>query len=97
MGDQQIDFFDSGYSYNSNQESSAYNYSEQGQGADYSNYGGHDYNSAPGYGGQAPSILTPNQQNYGYENQMKQAATSDYSNFEDEPPLLEGNTLFQSL
>ncbi len=95
-GDQQIDFFDSGYSYSSGQqEQSGYNYSEQGGNfGDYSNYGGYDqtYNAAPGFRNQGPSIMTPPQQNYGYNSNMKPDST-DYSSFEDEPPLLEGNKI----
>ncbi len=91
-GDQQIDFFDSGYSYNSNQDNASYNYQDQGGNfGDYSGYGGYDqsYNAAPGFGSQGPSIMTPQQQNYGFNNEMK-ADSNNYTSFEDEPPLLEG-------
>eukprot|EP00794_Sanderia_malayensis_P007317 gene7317-8135_t len=95
MADQQIDFYDSGYAYNSNQDNSTgYNYESQGGdfGASYGgNYGGgydQTYNAAPGFGSQGPSIMTPQQQNYTFNNQMK-STPNEYASFEDEPPLLE--------
>lgn len=93
VGDQQIDFFDSGYSYsNQDQSGQNFNYSEEqgGNFGDYSSYGGYDqsYNAAPGFGNQGPSIMTPQQQNFGFNSQIKPDST-DFSSFEDEPPLLE--------
>lgn len=94
---QQIDFFDSGYNYASGQDGTAaqggYGVYPADQSGNYGEYygGGFDqsYNAAPGYGGQGPSIMNAQQNNYGYDNQMKQGSV-DYASFEDEPPLLEG-------
>ena len=91
-GSQQIDFFDSGYSYGGQDDSSSYGYAPPDQGGNYGDYyGGYDqsYNSAPGYGNQGPTMMTPQQNNYSFNDQMKQGPSA-YTNFEDEPPLLEG-------
>ena len=89
---QQIEFYDSGYSYAGGPQG-GYEGSPADQSGNYGEYygGGYDqsYNAAPGYGGQGPSIMNPQQNNYGFDNQMKQGST-DYASFEDEPPLLEG-------
>ena len=94
---QQMEFFDSGYAYGSGQDGSGaqggYGGYPTDQSGNYGEYygGGYDpsYNAAPGYGGQGPSIMNPQQNNYGFDNQMKQGS-ADYASFEDEPPLLEG-------
>ena len=85
-GSQQIDFFDSGYSY-SPQDGSGVGYT-QDQGGEFYGYD-QTYNSAPGYNNQPNIMMGPQQSNYGFNEQMKQGPT-DYASFEDEPPLLEG-------
>lgn len=82
-GSQQIDFYDSGYSY-SPQDGQGFGCT-QDQSRDY--YGDYDqtYNAAPGYG----PMMNPQQNSYGYNEQIRQGS-ADYASFEDEPPLLEG-------
>ena len=86
-GSQQIDFYDSGYSY-SPQDGPGFGYPQDQGGELYSGYD-QTYNAAPGYGYQPNTMMNAQQNNYGFNEQMKQGPT-DYASFEDEPPLLEG-------
>ena len=70
-------FYDSGYGQPN------YDYGAQQQG--YGEYGfDPNYGQAQGYG-QSPTIMTPQ-----YYTETKPNTDGTYSNFEDEPPLLEG-------
>ena len=89
-GSQQIDFYDSGYSYS--QDGGGFSY-PQDQSANYGEYYGdyeQTYNGAPGYGNQPQNIMNPQPTTYGFNEQMRQGGSGDYASFEDEPPLLEG-------
>ena len=89
-GSQQIDFYDSGYSY-SPQDGPGFAYAQDQTGSYGEYYGDYDqsYNAAPGYGQQPNNMMNQQQNSYAFNEQMRQAPT-DYASFEDEPPLLEG-------
>ena len=86
-GEQQIDFFDSGFTYSQDSQAQwGQNYSEASYG--YNSYAGPSQGySDPGldYGKHGPSIMTPRAEYPSYDSK-----SGEYTNFEDEPPLLEG-------
>lgn len=89
-GSQQIDFFDSGYSYS--QEGAGFGYPQEQTGGNYGGYYGEydqTFNAAPGYGSPQPNMMNEQQNSYGFNEQMSQGG-AEYASFEDEPPLLEG-------
>ena len=84
---QQIDFYDSGYSY-APQDGSGFGYPQDRSGEYYGEYD-QTYNSAPGFSYQPTNMMNAQQNSYGFTEQIQQGP-ADYASFEDEPPLLEG-------
>ena len=94
------DFFDSGYSYNSQaQENQDYGNEQPfdySQG--YSQYeqpsAVYSYYNPSDYGASGPTSMNSGSVDYGFSGSMQARQTSeDYTTFGDEPPLLEGKHL----
>lgn len=81
-----MEFYDSGYGQQG--------YDNAGQQGYYPNQGYSDGSYGQNYGGQSAysspqaSIFTPQ---YSYDSKQSTGGGGEYSNFEDEPPLLEGD------
>ena len=88
-----MEFYDSGYGqqgddnagqqgYYPNQSYSDGNYGQ--------NYGEPNYGGQAAYSSPQASIFTPQ---YSYDSKQSAGGGGEYSNFEDEPPLLEGDVI----
>ena len=88
-GNDQFGFYDSGYNqqnYGQNQVYDGYNQHQQG----FTSPGQYDQGFSQQSYSQSPTIMTP-QYNYDASNTNN---SGSYTNFEDEPPLLEGSIEF---
>lgn len=94
MGDynnDQMGFYDSGYGYTDQQQYDQQQQHQQQQQQAYGyDAGWGNQNYSQNYTTAAPTVMSPQ---YGYNDSAAKPGGNTYGNFDDEPPLLEGESI----